>query len=93
MAAGTIVLAHNSGGPKMDIVVDHNDNKTGFLAEDVASYSDTLEKIFKLTSQEKFEIRQNARESVSKFSENEFEKGFLNVVEPYIEAIQKSFSD
>ncbi|XP_013408388.1 GDP-Man:Man(3)GlcNAc(2)-PP-Dol alpha-1,2-mannosyltransferase [Lingula anatina] len=85
MAAGTIVLAHNSGGPKMDIVVDRKGTKTGFLASDITSYADAMETIFNLTPQERMEIRMNARESVKKFSEEEFSQGFLSCVSCILE--------
>ncbi|XP_021371207.1 GDP-Man:Man(3)GlcNAc(2)-PP-Dol alpha-1,2-mannosyltransferase-like isoform X1 [Mizuhopecten yessoensis] len=88
MAAGTVVLAHNSGGPKLDIVVNYNDQATGFLAEDVQSYSHALDTIFSLTARERLDIRKNARESISRFSEEEFEHGFLEVIEPLITNIQ-----
>ena len=45
MAAGAIALAHNSGGPKMDIVVDYEGEKTGFLADDIQSYSQAINTI------------------------------------------------
>ncbi|KAJ8352599.1 hypothetical protein SKAU_G00240750 [Synaphobranchus kaupii] len=32
MAAGAVILAHKSGGPKLDIVVPHDGHPTGFLA-------------------------------------------------------------
>ena len=36
MAGGTIVLAHESGGPLMDIVTTKpEDNRTGYLASDI----------------------------------------------------------
>ena len=53
MAGGTIMLAHNSGGPKLDIVKDYKGKKTGFLAEDVESYSKKMMEIFSLSHEEK----------------------------------------
>ena len=32
MAAGLVTLAHRSGGPLMDIVVETEQNRNGFLA-------------------------------------------------------------
>lgn len=81
MAAGTIVLAHDSGGPKLDIVVEFNEQRTGFLANDVASYSDALLTIFSLSSEEQTLIRTNARESVKRFSDSVFEEKFLNTTQ------------
>jgi alpha-1,2-mannosyltransferase len=81
MAAGTIVLAHNSGGPKLDIVVDHKGQKTGFLASDVDSYATALSMIFKLDADKLTSIRVNARESIWRFSDTEFEQQFLMLTE------------
>ena len=79
MAAGTVILAHDSGGPKMDIVVDHNGQTTGFLASDVDTYAKALGTIFGLSSDERLLIRTNARTSVDRFSDAEFEAKFVTV--------------
>lgn len=85
MAAGTIILAHNSGGPRLDIVTNFNGQKTGYLADSEESYAAAMNTIFKLTDNERFEICQNARQSVERFGEDEFEKGFLAVSEQVFE--------
>ncbi|XP_044300106.1 GDP-Man:Man(3)GlcNAc(2)-PP-Dol alpha-1,2-mannosyltransferase isoform X1 [Varanus komodoensis] len=77
MAAGTIILAHNSGGPKLDIVVPYEGNITGFLAENEDSYADAMAYIFSLSPMRRLEIRQNARQSVKRFADQEFEETFL----------------
>jgi len=81
MAAGTIVLAHDSGGPKLDIVVDNNGQKIGFLASDADSYAACLNTIFSLDAETLMNIRQNARESVKRFSDARFSETFLAVTE------------
>ncbi|XP_053236540.1 GDP-Man:Man(3)GlcNAc(2)-PP-Dol alpha-1,2-mannosyltransferase [Podarcis raffonei] len=81
MAAGTIILAHNSGGPKLDIVVPYEGNITGFLAENEDDYADTMAYIFSLPPTKRLEIRQTARQSVKRFAEQEFEETFLLSVE------------
>ncbi|KFO57351.1 GDP-Man:Man(3)GlcNAc(2)-PP-Dol alpha-1,2-mannosyltransferase, partial [Corvus brachyrhynchos] len=73
MAAGTVILAHNSGGPKLDIVVPHEGHVTGFLAEDEDSYAETMAYIFSLSPEKRLEIRENARRSVHRFSLQHFE--------------------
>lgn len=84
MAAGCIILAHNSGGPKLDIVVPINDQPTGFLASDVKSYATCMAKIFSLSDRERMEIQQSARTHVHKFSDAEFENGFFSVFDDLI---------
>jgi len=84
MAAGTVVLAHDSGGPKLDIVVDHNGQRTGFLASDADSYAACLNSIFSLDADKLMNIRRNARESVKRFSDARFSETFLSVTEPLL---------
>lgn len=76
------MLAHDSGGPKLDIVVDYNGSKTGYLADSAQSYADAMDAIFKLSEEEQVDIKLNARESVTRFSEQQFESGFLSATEP-----------
>ncbi|XP_072466572.1 GDP-Man:Man(3)GlcNAc(2)-PP-Dol alpha-1,2-mannosyltransferase isoform X1 [Notamacropus eugenii] len=80
MAAGTVILAHNSGGPKLDIVVPYEGNKTGFLAENEEDYAETMAHILCMSPEKRLQIRKNARQSVSRFSDQEFEVRFLSSV-------------
>lgn len=82
MAAGTVMLAHESGGPKMDIVVEYENKPTGFLAHDVNSYSRAIKEIFDMSPLQRLELRKNARNSLFRFSEMEFEVAFLTLCEP-----------
>jgi alpha-1,2-mannosyltransferase len=74
MAAGLIVLAHKSGGPKMDII---EENQTGFFACDIDSYVAMMEQIFEMTVDERREIQERARDSVERFSRLNFERLFV----------------
>ncbi len=78
MAAGAIVLAHKSGGPKMDIV---DEGETGFLASDIDSYATTMRQILEMKSDERRQIRERARESVDRFSIKNFEEKFMEPLE------------
>ncbi|KAK6173177.1 hypothetical protein SNE40_016681 [Patella caerulea] len=84
MAAATIVLAHDSGGPKLDIVTKYADKITGFLADNEQSFADRMKEIFKLSDEDKNEIIRNARISVKRFSDEEFEKNFIDSIEPLL---------
>lgn len=84
MAAGTVVLANDSGGPKLDIVVPHKDSPTGFLATSDKEYAQAMATIFSMPDQERQALRKNARESVGKFSEREFEVAFLDSIAPFL---------
>lgn len=87
MAAGTIVLAHKSGGPKLDIVVPHEGRQTGFLADSEDSYAAAMETILSLSPSAKLEIKRAARESVGRFSDQEFEACFLAATEPLLNQV------
>ena len=79
MAAGTVMLAHNSAGPKMDIVVPSSGSgQTGFLATTDEEFAESLKAIYALTGQQRLKIRQNAREHVKKFSQEKFDVDFID---------------
>ncbi|XP_077437059.1 GDP-Man:Man(3)GlcNAc(2)-PP-Dol alpha-1,2-mannosyltransferase-like isoform X2 [Vanacampus margaritifer] len=77
MAAGTVVLAHKSGGPELDIVVPFEGEPTGFLADGEEDYAATMDAILALTAEQRERIRRNARRSVMRFSDHEFHASFL----------------
>lgn len=89
MAAGTIVLAHKSGGPKLDIVVPYEGRQTGFLADSEDSYAAVMETILALAPSARLEIRRNARESVGRFSDQEFEACFLAAMESVMTKLER----
>lgn len=89
MAAGTVILAHKSGGPKLDIVVPYDGGITGFLADDEDSYADAIERILTMTPEARLEIRRRARQSVSRFSNQEFETTFLAAMEPLMGTLER----
>lgn len=61
MAAGQIMVAHKSGGPKSDIIEEVESSRNGFLAVDEADYASTLATIIKLPPTVRSNIRQAAR--------------------------------
>lgn len=81
MAAGAIVLAHNSGGPKMDIV---DEGQTGFLASDIDSYATMMRQILEMKPEEREKMRERARESVDRFSTANFERCFIEPFEKVV---------
>ena len=90
MAAGLIVIAHNSGGPKSDIVVPYphcrNDDTsvastTGFLATTVDEYAGRIHYIMSLDESEISAIRQNAIESSKRFTDEVFAQSFTTAME------------
>ncbi|XP_026151845.1 GDP-Man:Man(3)GlcNAc(2)-PP-Dol alpha-1,2-mannosyltransferase-like [Mastacembelus armatus] len=89
MAAGTIVLAHKSGGPKLDIVVPYEGGQTGFLADSEDGYAAAMATILALTPSARLEIRRSARRSVERFSDQEFEACFLAAMESLMTKLER----
>ncbi|KAG7164956.1 GDP-Man:Man(3)GlcNAc(2)-PP-Dol alpha-1,2-mannosyltransferase-like [Homarus americanus] len=81
MAGGLLMVAHDSGGPKMDIVIEYEGEQTGYLATDAESYAQAMKTIFELTDEGRDNIRIAARNSVDRFSDDQFEISFLSVSE------------
>ena len=81
MAAGLITIAHNTGGPKLDIVVPFEGNRTGYLAYTEQEYSNTMYTIlFSNTKEENEKIRENARKSSKSFSDETFDISFKSAL-------------
>ena len=78
MAAGTIVLAHKSGGPKLDII---DEGQTGFLASDIDSYATMMHQILEMKSDERRLILERARDNVDRFSTKNFATRFIELLD------------
>lgn len=78
MAAGLIVVAHNSGGPKSDIITDVG--KSGFLATTDAEYADCINEALTMSTDRADRIRGTARKSSARFSDEVFAKSFEKAV-------------
>jgi len=79
-ASGIILCAHNSGGPKMDIVTH---GKTGYLATDAQEYAQVFLHILSNSDEDKLEsIRNAARASVTRFSQENFNQRFKATIMP-----------
>ncbi|CAI9114356.1 OLC1v1015064C1 [Oldenlandia corymbosa var. corymbosa] len=63
MAAGAIPIAHNSAGPKMDIVLAEEEDglPTGFLAQNVQEYADAIVKVIEMPEPERLLMAAAAR--------------------------------
>lgn len=90
MAAGCITVAHKSGGPLMDIVVDWNEQPVGFLANSPASFANSFATVMRMNMQERTAVQEAARDAaVYRFSEQQFVSGLLHVTEPIISSCIK----
>eukprot|EP00457_Paulinella_chromatophora_P004208 gb/GEZN01004218.1/.p1 GENE.gb/GEZN01004218.1/~~gb/GEZN01004218.1/.p1 ORF type:complete len:484 (-),score=62.20 gb/GEZN01004218.1/:533-1984(-) len=93
MAAGVIPIAHDSAGPKQDIVTEFSGTKTGFLASSVEEYASALEQIFCSPftgSAEMAHMRSAARERVLQFSDESFKTGFVFALRPVLDTLLAS---
>ncbi|KAF9433729.1 asparagine-linked glycosylation protein [Entomortierella beljakovae] len=73
MAAGLIPVAHNSAGPKMDIVQPYNNLPTGYLATTPKEFSEAIEKIISADEADLIDMQHRAQDSVQeRFSERVF---------------------
>lgn len=89
MAAGLVTIAHNSGGPKADIIVDLkkevNGNttqcRTGFLASTEEEYADVMyEALQGLCDKDVQSIRSCAQDSSERFSDDVFNSSFKTLM-------------
>ena len=72
MAAGMICLAHDSGGPKADIVVDVQGKPTGFRATSKDEYAASMRTILRMSDGERETMVRRARAHVATFSDEAF---------------------
>ncbi|KAJ3319066.1 asparagine-linked glycosylation protein [Blyttiomyces sp. JEL0837] len=81
MASGLITVAHNSAGPKMDIVVDYEGGKTGYLATTAEEYAEALSQALTLSETAATEMRKRARKHVTeKFPAERFHTDFVGAL-------------
>ncbi|KAG5440880.1 hypothetical protein PCK2_000035, partial [Pneumocystis canis] len=80
MAAALIPVVHDSGGPKLDIVVNYEGKPTGYHASTPSSYAKAFNDIFSMSEEEYNSMRKRARESSTRFSEEMFHKRWLNIM-------------
>ncbi|KAK4098241.1 glycosyltransferase family 4 protein [Parathielavia hyrcaniae] len=81
-AAGLVAVVHDSGGPKMDIVVDVDGEPTGFHATTSSEFADGFEKALSL--KDPHAVRQRARQSAKRFTEEEFARRWTEQMEKLV---------
>ncbi|XP_022854574.1 GDP-Man:Man(3)GlcNAc(2)-PP-Dol alpha-1,2-mannosyltransferase-like isoform X2 [Olea europaea var. sylvestris] len=84
MASGAIPVAHNSAGPKMDIVLPEEGTQTGFLAQSVQDYADAILKIMTMPETERLEMAAAARRRALRFSKRRFSEDFKAAIRPIL---------
>ncbi|VBB25980.1 unnamed protein product [Acanthocheilonema viteae] len=89
IAAGQIMIAHNSGGPRLDILSANAVSSKillGLLASNVHDFVDSALQIIRMSPEQRNSIRDAARCSVNRFTEKNFEKGWNSAVEKLLPA-------
>ncbi|CAL9100347.1 unnamed protein product, partial [Musa textilis] len=76
MASGVIPIAHNSAGPKMDIVLDEGGRQTGFLASNKEEYTEAILQVIKMPEAERLAIDAAARKRAQRFLGQKFFEDF-----------------
>ncbi|KAM7208503.1 GDP-Man:Man(3)GlcNAc(2)-PP-Dol alpha-1,2-mannosyltransferase [Naviculisporaceae sp. PSN 640] len=87
-AAGLIAVVHNSGGPKLDIVVDVDGEPTGFHATKSTEFAQGFEKALSLPNPSAVRLR--ARKSAKRFTEEEFAKRWTAQMEALVAMRKKN---
>jgi len=86
MVAGLIMVAHKSGGPMVDIVTGSDGAQpVGFLASDESEYAKIICRIIRMSADERERIREAARNHVTRFSDDAFQREFINIVSPLMD--------
>jgi len=81
-AAGLISVVHDSGGPKLDIVIKIDGEPTGFHATNVEEFAEGYEKA--LSIKDTLPIRLRARQSAKRFTESEFDQKWIAQMEKLV---------
>ncbi|RKP09707.1 GDP-Man:Man(3)GlcNAc(2)-PP-Dol alpha-1,2-mannosyltransferase [Thamnocephalis sphaerospora] len=84
MAAGLIPVAHDSAGPKMDIVTPYKGKRTGYLAHDEDGFAHAILNVLRLPEEERLHMQQHARDSSLRFRADEFSSDFMAALSPVI---------
>ncbi|EEF34070.1 GDP-Man:Man(3)GlcNAc(2)-PP-Dol alpha-1,2-mannosyltransferase [Ricinus communis] len=84
MAAGAIPIAHNSAGPKMDIVLEEDGEQTGFLCQNVEEYADAILSVLRMPDTETLKMAAAGRKRANRFSEQRFYEDFKAAIRPIV---------
>lgn len=86
MAAGLIMIGHNSGGPKMDILkkVGNGDDIPGFLCSTAEEYASVIADINLMDLGKRNKIRKAAMKRADEYSDSVFQKSVIEAFEEFI---------
>ncbi|XP_044462477.1 GDP-Man:Man(3)GlcNAc(2)-PP-Dol alpha-1,2-mannosyltransferase-like [Mangifera indica] len=84
MAAGAIPIAHNSAGPRMDIVLEEDGQPTGFLVQNAEEYADAILQVVRMPETERLAMAAAARRRAGRFSAQRFCEDFKTAIRPVL---------
>lgn len=89
VSAGVIPIAHNSGGPQADIVVDVQTDagpqQTGYLAATLEEYCRAITTVLEMEQRDRLTIAAAAqRRAATMFSTENFHKAFVDAIRPIL---------
>ncbi|KAF2117691.1 hypothetical protein BDV96DRAFT_570707 [Lophiotrema nucula] len=84
-AAGLISVVNNSGGPKLDIVVDVDGQPTGFHASTADEYAKGFNKALRLPTDEMLAMRKRARKSAQRFTDRGFTEKWIQNMDKLVQ--------
>ncbi|KAF2490976.1 alpha-1,2-mannosyltransferase ALG11 [Lophium mytilinum] len=84
-AAGLISVVNDSGGPKLDIVVDIDGEPTGFHASTVEEYASAFAQALSLSPAETSAMRLRARKSALRFTDRIFAEKWIGNMERLVQ--------
>lgn len=85
LAAGLIPVVHNSGGPKLDIVVPYDGLPIGYLAETDDEFAAAFGTIAAMSPEERLAMRLRGRESAKRFTEQVFASHWIREMETLVQ--------
>ncbi|MCO5546776.1 hypothetical protein L7F22_000212 [Adiantum nelumboides] len=88
MAAGAIPIAHNSAGPKIDIVTEDEGHRVGFLAASVAEFASAMRTVLNMSEEERLEMAALARKRAMSFSEIRFDQDLKAAISPILSQLK-----
>ena len=84
LAAGLIPVVHDSGGPKLDIVVPFEGKPTGYHAETDEQFAMAFRTVFGMNDEERLAMRLRNRESAKRFTEEAFARKWIGEMEELV---------
>lgn len=84
-----IPIAHRSGGPQADIVVDEETEagpqRTGYLAATLEEYCRAITTVLEMEQRDRLKIAAAAqRRAATMFSTEQFDKAFISAIAPVL---------